>query len=73
MGGVDPASLLSINFLRGVLLLALGAFVASVRPRRRANGAFAVFSGATGLVFVLVNLEVSDVGLRECSRGRAGP
>ncbi|HVL47778.1 MAG TPA: hypothetical protein VM889_04395 [Candidatus Thermoplasmatota archaeon] len=40
----------------GLLLLALGAFVASVKPRRRENLAFAAMSVSMGLVFVFFNL-----------------
>lgn len=45
-----------VDIASGVLLLALGAFVGTVKPRRTANVAFAIFSGTVGVGFVSLNL-----------------
>jgi hypothetical protein len=52
-----------VNAGSGILLLALGAFVAWVRPWRRAQVAFAFFSGSLGLAYVRANMV--EYGLAE--------
>lgn len=49
-----------INTLGAVLVIVLGGFVASVRPRRRGNLAFALFCVAFGLSIGATNVLVPD-------------
>jgi hypothetical protein len=51
---LDPGAL--FNALSGLLLMAMGLFVGSVKPRTRVNTLFAVFGTAYGLRFLGVNL-----------------
>jgi hypothetical protein len=54
----DPGSL--VNAGSGALLLALGLWVATVRPRRRTTLLFAAFSSLFGALFVTLNLLTVD-------------
>ncbi|MGQ0536555.1 MAG: hypothetical protein ACT4PT_10835 [Methanobacteriota archaeon] len=45
-----------VNLVGALLVVALGAFVASVNPRIRANAAFAAFAVLFGLAFALSNV-----------------
>ncbi|MGQ0536675.1 MAG: hypothetical protein ACT4PT_11460 [Methanobacteriota archaeon] len=51
MMSVDLPAPLAADIASGVLLLALGAYVASVRPRRDGNVAFGVFAAAFGVAY----------------------
>ncbi|MGQ0536136.1 MAG: hypothetical protein ACT4PT_08695 [Methanobacteriota archaeon] len=45
----------ALNAASGLVLMAMGAFVGSIRPRRRANTLFALFGLGYGLRFLAVN------------------
>ncbi|MGQ0535208.1 MAG: hypothetical protein ACT4PT_03960 [Methanobacteriota archaeon] len=49
----------AVNIVGGLLVTALGPFVLTIRPRRRANVAFALFASAFGLRFVPANVALN--------------